>query len=34
MEGGCRTAYTDNHYNSDFFSVIYRHRGASSASCP
>ena len=22
MEGGCHTAYTDNHYNSDLFSVI------------
>jgi len=21
MEGGCHTAYTDNHYNSDLFSV-------------
>jgi len=22
MEGGCHTAYTDNHYTSDVFSVI------------
>ena len=22
MEGGCHTAYTDNHYNNDLFSVI------------
>jgi len=22
MEGGCHTVYTDNHYNSDLFSVI------------
>jgi len=22
VEGGCHTAYTDNHYNSDLFSVI------------
>jgi len=21
MDGGCHTAYTDNHYNSDLFSV-------------